>query len=103
MKNIIMLISLVSIHFTNYAQKRIDVKQYIIPEAFTKDVGYVTVDRKEAIEVVNQNNLQEKVSETLLILNQSGVDQDNYTVYYSQLANIKSIQLREIGRASCRE
>lgn len=94
MKNIIMLISLVSIHFTNYAQKRIDVKQYIIPEAFTKDVGYVTVDRKEAIEVVNQNNLQEKVSETLLILNQSGVDQDNYTVYYSQLAKIKSIQLR---------
>src|SRR5690606_7701952 len=69
-------------------------KQYIIPEAFTKDVGYVTVDRKEAIEVVNQNNLQEKVSETLLILNQSGVDQDNYTVYYSQLAKIKSIQLR---------
>src|SRR5690606_38393751 len=94
MKNIIMLISLVSLHFTNYAQKRIDVKQYIIPEAFTKDVGYVTVDRKEAIEVVNQNNLQEKVYETLLILNQSGVDQDNYTVYYSQLAKIKSIQLR---------
>src|SRR5690606_10584437 len=94
MKNIIMLIGCISIHFTNYAQKKIDVKQYVIPEAFTKDVGYVTVERKEDIEVVNQNNLQEKVSETLFILNQSGVDQDNYTVYYSQLTKIKSIQLR---------
>src|SRR5690606_36709132 len=94
MKNIIMLISLVSLHFTNYAQKRIDVKQYIIPEAFTKDVGYVTVDRTEAIEALKQNNLQEKVSETWLILNQSGVDQDNYTVSYSQLAKINSILLR---------
>lgn len=80
--------------FSCMAQKKLDVSIASIPEDLKKDVHKIVVDRSEIVEIVNQNILRNKSSETNLVFDEIGLKGVDLSLYYDKLKKIKAIECK---------
>jgi len=75
-------------------QKKLEISASAISEDLKKDVHKIIVDRTESVDIVNQNILRKKSSETTLVLDKEGITAVDLSLYYDKLRKIKSVETK---------